>query len=298
MTGEILAIIASLLYAVSSISIKKGIQDTSLFAGLIISLGSGAAVILPMVMSDLWGHDARGALLYSAAGLLGSLVGRGASMAGIDRLGASASVSLEGTLYPFAAVLTAIVYFQADVGRQQIGGTIAIVLGIWLLSQVLEQSAFRGRQSLSSGNRERRSTFLPSLRFPLGAGLSFAAADLLRDRAVDSLARPLVGTFFGMLSGFLACLLLLLLPRTRGTLVFGPRAWWFVLQGAATAAATLCAITALQTVDVSVVSPILAAQPLPVLGLSVIFLRDLERVDVFTIAGALAIIVGAGLIVA
>jgi drug/metabolite transporter (DMT)-like permease len=58
------------------------------------------------------------------------------------------------------------------------------------------------------------------------------------------------------------------------------------------ALAVTCTIQALRTGDVAVVSPIIAAQPLPALVLSALFLRSLERLDFIVVLGALAIVLG------
>lgn len=295
MPGQAWAFLAVACIAISSVSIKRGIQDTSLVAGLVVSLGAGSLATLPSVFGDISHPTLDSVLFFATAGLAGSLAGRGASIAGIDRLGASVAVSMEGTLYPLTAVVGDILFLHAVVNPTRLVGVGAIIVGIWLLSLSHKRSTLD--ETLRINEPRRSVSFTVKALFPVIAGVSFAASDLLRGKAVETWSRPIFGTFLGMFAAFVATTTFLILSsRWRARLRFGGGVRWFALQGFATSAATICAINALNELDVSAVSPILAAQPLPVLLLSLVFLREFEGIDRYAVGGAVAIVLGAGLV--
>lgn len=72
----------------------------------------------------------------------------------------------------------------------------------------------------------------------------------------------------------------------------GPGAWWFVLGGALTATAIVALFRALREADVSLVSPIVAAQPLIILLLSTVVLRGIERLNRRIVLGSVTTVIG------
>lgn len=72
----------------------------------------------------------------------------------------------------------------------------------------------------------------------------------------------------------------------------GPGAWWFVLGGGLTATAIVALFRALREGDVSLVSPIVAAQPLIILLLSTVVLRGIERLNRRIVLGSVTTVIG------
>jgi len=65
-----------------------------------------------------------------------------------------------------------------------------------------------------------------------------------------------------------------------------------VLSGVLAGTALLCLSTALRRGDVTLVSPVLASQPLMVFILSRLLLRDLERLQMATVLAGCSIVAG------
>jgi uncharacterized membrane protein len=134
--------------------------------------------------------------------------------------------------------------------------------------------------------------------FPLIAAVTYAASDLLvRSTLGDDLAEPGFAAMVSTGSGLLAWLLVVsAVPPIRASLRLGRGGWWLVVSGALIGMAILGVYQALSEGEVSLVTPINATQPLIVLLLSSLFLRDLERIRPITVFSATAIVAGAILV--
>jgi uncharacterized membrane protein len=86
------------------------------------------------------------------------------------------------------------------------------------------------------------------------------------------------------------------LPSVRERISTGRGAGWFVVGGALASTAILVQFHALDRGNVSLVSPIVAAQPLFVFFLSAVLLRGIERVSAPVVIGGLATVVGVVLV--
>jgi DME family drug/metabolite transporter len=206
-------------------------------------------------------------------------------------------VPIQGSLYPISATLIAVVVLGQGVGPQEIVGLVVVVAGVWLLSRkqsTVEESS-RARPDGELVPVPRRA--IPPIAFPLLAGFCYGLSDVARARAVDAWAEPVAGALIGTLTGLaLWGTAAVSVPRLRAGLRFGRGVRWFAASGILSGLAVVCTIQALRTGDVAIVSPIIAAQPLPVLVLSALFLRRLERLDPIVVLGGVAVMLGVLLI--
>jgi drug/metabolite transporter (DMT)-like permease len=291
---HLLAVLAAIFYASGSVSVKLGVQDTSVLAGLVASLASATAFFGAILfISPPDPPSLTGVAAFVLAGIFGPMAGRSAAVTGVDRMGASRSVPIQGSLYPISATLIAVVALGQGVEPWEIVGLAVVVAGVWVLSR--EQSAVEGRTRATPDAETVCASprTIPPIVFPLLAGLFYGLSDVARARAVDEWAEPLAGAVIGTFTGLVLWGTVAVgVPRLRGSLRFGRGVRWFAASGIFSALAVTCTIEALRTGDVALVSPIIAAQPLPVLVLSALFLRRLERLDFVVVLGALAIVLG------
>lgn len=294
--AQVLAAMAAIFYAAGSVTVKLGVQDTSVLAGLLASLASGSAVLGGILLiSPPEAPSLAGVAAFILAGVFGPMAGRSAAVTGVDRMGASRAVPIQGTLYPVSASLVAALLLGQSLGLWEIIGLVVVVAGVWMLSR--RQSTVEGRGVPAQAGLPSPQRSIPPIVFPLLAGLFYGLSDVARARAVDSWSEPVAGALIGTLTGLLlwgtaaACV-----PNLRAKLRFGKGMRWFAASGVFAGLAVVSTIQALRTGDVAVVSPIVAAQPLPILILSAMFLRRLERLDFIVVAGGLAIMVGVLLI--
>jgi uncharacterized membrane protein len=83
-----------------------------------------------------------------------------------------------------------------------------------------------------------------------------------------------------------------ILPPVRRRFRIGTDAWWLVVSGVFMGVAILLLFHALAQGDVSLVAPVIGTQPLFVLVLSAMLLRNLERRDRSTIVAATLVVIG------
>jgi uncharacterized membrane protein len=174
-------------------------------------------------------------------------------------------------------------------------GVVAIIAGGWQLSKrPREQEPENGVRVAHT----RRSGFRPGIVFPVIAAVAYATSDILvRFTLGEDLAEPGPAAMISTGSGLAAWLLVVVtVPRMRRGVRFGRGTWWLMLSGVLIGFAILAVYHALRRGEVSIVSPINATQPLIVLLLSALFLRDLERIHLVTVIAASAIVVGAILV--
>lgn len=288
--AETLAGLAALLYAGSSVAVKRAVEDTSIQAGLLISLGVGSvATVALLAGSGSHRLDAPAVVGgFVIAGVLGPAIGRGTSMIGVRLLGPSRSVPIQAALYPLFASIFAVLFLEEVIDWRQGIGLLLVGCGVWLLSLPETNPLAKVRSELSVGRLR-----LPAVLFPLVAGLAFGFADLFRKRAIDLSGDALLGAAIGTFTAL--CFWSLVIGASRQKLnqfEWGRGVLWFALAGLLSAGAILALIAALDGGDVSVVSPIIAAEPLGVIVLSALFLRDIELVTKRVVLGATAVVMG------
>lgn len=278
-----------MMFAGSHVVSKKGTQTTSVIAGLIISLATGTLILGVATLTRLPASlSGKGVAVIPASGILAPALARGAAIAGIDRLGPSTSVPIQGGTYPLLAVLGAIVILHEPVSGLRLAGVVAIVVGVWLLSRPTEEP---------KRDSTRRLFRRPGVMFPIAAGLAKGSADIVRKTGLDLVPHATFGAALGLATAVTVRLVAAaLLPPVRRKISFGSGTPWFVLGGSFAGLAVLLRFHALQNGDVSTVSPIVASQPVIVLLLSAVFLKELERVNLRIALGVAGVVVGTVLV--
>ena len=299
MPPEMFAVMASVSFAGSQILMKIGMRDTSVIAGLLVSLATGSAVSLTAcLLSSRGDFDMSSALLFAVAGFFGTGIGRILTIMAVDRLGPSTSVPLQGSAYPVAAVLYGVLFLDENMHTGQVAGFAMILVGVWLLSRF--EVAPRSSPPLAdpSSRKAGRKRFMrPGAALPLLAGLCYATSDIFQKDAVQTLDDPILGLTIGVLTGSSFWLVAAVVHGPlRRKIDFGKGTKYFALSGFFGTTAILAVIRAFESGNLSVVAPITAAQPLPTLIFSAIFLRGIERITPTIVVGAISVLLGTILI--
>jgi drug/metabolite transporter, DME family len=296
--AEFFAVLSSTLYAATQILIKRGTaKGTSVVAGLLVSLVSGSLAMI-LAYALLADEPLRsGAIVpFVVAGMFGAAFGRILTIISVDRLGPSISVPLQGSVYPLSAVAIGVVFLNEEVTVTQLCGIGILLTGIWLLSRIGPGRTQSHSSSLTSST-QRRSFLRPGVIFPLLAGLCYSGADFFRKSGIEIVPDPIIGTTIGVVSSFVFwTLAAAVLKPLRAEITFGAGIKFFALAGLTSSAAVLSVINALETGDVSTISPIVASQPLPTMILSGLFLRGIDRITRTIVIGALLVVGGIVLI--
>jgi drug/metabolite transporter (DMT)-like permease len=296
-SSEAWALLSAFCFAGSHVVSKRGLQDTSVTGASLIVLAVSWIVILTSVLfdppSDVTG---RAVAVYSGLGLIVPAISRWSVLKSVDALGPSIAIPIQQGLRPLLAVGGAVLLLGESVDLLRGVGIVAIVAGGWQLSR-----RPRDREGSDAGPKDagvRRWALRPGIMFPLIAAIAYAASDLLvRLTLGDELAEPGFAAMVSTGAGLSAWLVAVGLVRPlRADLRFGRRSWWLVLAGVLIGFAILAVYNALRRGEVSLVTPINATQPLLVLLLSSVLLRDLEQIRPVTVISGLAIVVGAILV--
>jgi bacterial/archaeal transporter family protein len=134
--------------------------------------------------------------------------------------------------------------------------------------------------------------FRPGVVFPVAAAVAYATSDLLVKGGLDSAAEPAFGAAVSTGAALFVWLLAHAFPTMRRRFRVGPATRWLALSGVLTGTAILLLFNALKRGDVSVVTPVVASQPLFVFLFSTLILRHLEQLDGATLLGGICVVVG------
>jgi len=197
---------------------------------------------------------------------------------GVHKIGASRSSALQA-ISPLIAAGIAIIVLHEKPEAAVVIGTILIVAGIVLVSWKPEEQ-------------------IPTFRwwhllFPLGAACLTGMNHPIRRYALSLSNEPL---FFAAVMGTVSLIsfvgYLAMSPATE-RMVWSRRALYpFLITGLSETLSILFIVTALSVGSVVVVAPIAATYPVWALLGTVIFLRDIEQVNILTILGTLSVVTG------
>ena len=290
--------LSAFCFAGSHVASKRGLQDTSVIAASLIVLSVSWVVILISVLFDPPAEvTGKAVVVYSGLGLIVPAVSRWSVLRSVDMLGPSVAIPIQQGLRPLLAVGGAIVLLGESLDPLRLVGVLAIVAGGWQLSRKPREGE-RDHTGAAVVTADGRWALRRGILFPFIAAIAYAASDLLVRLTVGGdLAEPGFAAMVSTGAGLAAWLLIVGAVRSvRAGVRFGPRAWWLVLAGVLIGFAILAVYNAFRRGEVSVVTPINAMQPLLVVLLSSLFLRDLEQIRPVTVISGVAIVIGAILV--
>ncbi|MBI3126150.1 MAG: DMT family transporter [Candidatus Tectomicrobia bacterium] len=264
--------------------VRRGERFANATTGVLI----GLLVNLPIMGAAAWYFwdpawwNPWGILCFAIDGVLGPPVGRVLMFLSIQRLGLARTAPLMSTL-PLAASLLGIAFLGERPGLPILAGTLLVAAGC---------AAITSRRG-GGGGWDRRNLWLP-----FAAVGAFALGHLFRKVGLGLIPSPLFGLTMLSLTGALFLYPLgQLLPEAHRPRPGRWRAWpFYALVGLVNTVAVGCHFTALRYGDLSVVAPLTSTGPFFSLLLSGLFLRDLERVTPWLVAGTSLVVLGGGII--
>lgn len=276
-----LALTSAVCLAVATILIRQGLRGSTPVTGFWINLVVGAVGLwLGVLLSGGLGRvSMAGLVLFSLAGLVGTLGGRLLRFISIERVGASISAALIN-LAPFISTGLAIILLGEDVTMPILLGTIVIVGGTALLSVGGQRIGLR-----------------PALLvIPILSATCFGAVAILRKLGLGG-AGPITGTAINVTAALIAFTVFLIVSRQREVMICRGRSLaYFVGAGLVENAGVFLSVVALNLGTVSVVVPLSGTAPVFVLALTLVFLRGIETLSVRIVLGSLLIVLGVYLV--
>ncbi len=280
MSAQLVALSTAIFYASALVSARRGlrystpvtvtcvsviVQVVTLWIAIFITGGIPKVELLPALLIVFVGATQLGVRLFAYTG--------------VQKIGASRSSALQSTS-PLISSGIAIAMLGERASAGVLLGTALVVCGIVLLSW-------------------RHGELTPNYRWwhlllPLAAAFLTGVNHPIRRYALTISIEPL---FFSAIMGssslvFFAIYLALLSPPTE-RLVWDRRALLpFIVTGFCETVSILFIITALSLGPVVIVAPLAATYPMWALLGTVIFLRDVERINFRTMAGILSVVAG------
>lgn len=283
MTAEFFALLAALGWAVEAILVRKGARYASVTLAILMSFILTALVLWTV---NWWSFPL--SLLQSPAifyfilsGLIQPAFVRFLHYTGIVRLGASRAGPVRG-IAPLFAIVIAFFFLGERLGPSVYVGAVLCVAGLWFISH-------RRR-----GEADWRTI---DLLFPLGAALLTAISQNIRKSGLLILPNPFIAAAVTTTTSLVVFFLSLVLTGQIRSIKWDGRC----LPSYGSAAlisivAQVFTFTALSAGQVSVIVPLVNTNPLFIVILSALFLKDVEKVTGLVVTGAILTVGGVALI--
>lgn len=296
MPAEAFALVAAFCFASGSVAVKRATQTGDVMLGFLVGLVVNAVLvgIVALLTVEAWAVPPLPLVLFALAGLAGPGLARLLMMRSVRDVGASVAVPIQTSSNPLLSSAAGILIFDESAGRGRLVALVLTVTGIW--------SCARGGSANRIPLEIRRArgaglTHLGVLLVPLAAGGAYAASDILRKAGLNRYDEPVLGALIGTATALaLWSAAYVVRPAMREPLLLTGSLGWFCLNGVLIGTAQLALLRALSTGDLSIVSPIVASQPVIVIVLSALVLRDIERLRWGSVAGAVLVVLGVALL--
>ena len=280
MRPEIVPFLSAMGWAVDSILVRKGARTSSVLSAAFLSFVVTTILTWSYVLLNYPLSIVRtsACFYFMASGTLQPLLARIFLYIGIDRLGVARAMPLRG-VGPLFSVAIAVVFLAERPTIPVYLGGVLIVAGGWLVLY---------RKGAAKGDWRMLDAIYPLMAaFLAGVSQNFRKAGLL------ILPNPFVAGAVTTGTSLILFVLYLWIKRQLSVVVpsreslpyFGPTAF-------VSAISQLLVFTSLNLGDVSVMLPLLNTTPLFSLLFSIVFLRDLEKVTVPIVLGALSMLGG------
>lgn len=284
------AFVAAAFLGAEGVLAKRGIEAggspivVSLTVATVSTIVFGIGAIAFSEMTVLAGQPLSDVGVFFLAGTIGSGLGVLMIYRGVDRVGASVNTAVVNSRPVIVAILGYVVLSES-LELVTIAGIVVLILGLVLVS-------------LSRGGDVRGWRPI-DLLVPLFTALLFSVGNVLRRYGLTQTDIPLLeGIAVNAVGGLTVLGVYVLLLHREAVFAATARSYaWSVATGCCTATALLAMFFAFERARVAIVDSIIATAPLMALLLTVLFLRDFERVTRGITAGAALVVVGSVLIV-
>jgi drug/metabolite transporter (DMT)-like permease len=285
----LIALVSAFTFAVAEIAIRNALRFSTTISASILTLAVQFLMytVLLLVTGEFTDLNAPGLFWFLVAGFMNPLAFMAFYLIGMQRIGVARSAPIKGSA-PLFAVLFAAGYLGERLEGLQYLGIALVVGGVLVIST--EGRTRAGAGSAPGIFSPKKLDFL----FPLLAGVSGGVASVLFKVAVGKMPSPLLGAWIGTTEGLLLFpLVALLFPPGQRFQVSRPALPWIVLAGISAGIAYYGLVATLGLGQVSIVFTLVQTSPLMVVLMSVLFLRQLERVTLRVILGGLMTVGGA-----
>ena len=260
MTTLLLALLAAFLYSLSQVSTRRALDHNPPLTVVLGTLAMTFTTVTSMMLAlgGNWAWPALpGLVVLVLAGLVAPGTARLLGAVGLRDFGPLVAVPYQFGTRPIIALVAGLVLFNEEVTPWRILALAAIVVGLfWLTSGY--------KSEISDEKRPDQSR----LWIPAMAGVAYAISEILRKAGVSYTDSLTAAWLAGASAFILVTISTILMPGQRARVEI-PREWrWILFSGGAAALAQVVMFTALAGGDITVVSPVMALQPMIVMLLA------------------------------
>lgn len=285
MIDSILAILTALIWAVSVVLIRRGLNTSNFISVSLVITIVGAVIFIPLalLLTPLESINMYGVLLFLLAGFLQPGLVRLLYFRGMEGIGASINAAIYAS-YPIFSSLIAVALLNEKLTFRLWLGIICVVCG----AVIVQKAMYSGNVELKSRVKE--------LIYPILAAVLVGFSYVIKKKGLNICDTPIMGVAIGYVAAF--CLYILILPiiSRSSTLIDKYSFKLFWKPGVGLCIGHLLAFYALKYGNVSTVTPLIQIEPLFIFLLIHYHLKDIEKITSKLIIGAIAIILGAILV--
>ena len=295
MIGELCALSSAFSFSTVNIAIRRGMKKSrdngtflSTFVNMIVFLVLIGVLYVGRYLPALtW----TGFLLFSAAGLLTTFVGRSLHYEAIRVIGPSRAISLRMGA-PIVTVCLAFVFLSERFSVLQYVGATAIILGVWVLSREtmrrgdLRVVETRRSHAMTLPERQEKAVSAKSglwlgILCALGAAISFGTGHFVRKVAVLEVPSPFWGMAIGTTTAWVAMTVHSIVrgdfrELCRDNFNVHDPPWYFIYSGVLNAVGQMFIYLAVFFAAVSTVQVLATSEVLSTLLISRLFLGTEE----------------------
>jgi drug/metabolite transporter (DMT)-like permease len=288
MLGVTLALLSAAASGFSVVIVGRHSTKSNAFNMSLLISAVGLVILWPLafVLTDFQTANLAGIALFALGGLLTPGLVRLFYYNGLKKLGTSVNSSIF-SVYPLYTALLAVLFLSEILTPQNLIGVISIAFGV-----IIVELSF---QTSNNGNKP----LARSIIFPALGGLTLGVSAILRKAALDLFNAPVLGVAVAYTFSFLLYAVMLAASKPkRAELSLGRDLRLFWLAGVGQALSWIFSFYALSLEQVAVITPLLSVEPLFVVLLAYVYLREQEQVSWKLVGGVVLTFLGVILITA
>lgn len=287
MIGIVLALLAALAYSFSVVLIRKSLDESDFLSPALVLAVIGNIIFWPLslLFTNLRTVNLEGVLFFAIAGILAPGIVRLLYFKGMEVVGVSVTASALATFPMYSSIFAVLLLSEVLISENWIG-ILCIVIGVVYMER-----------SVSKPKTGPKKIFKKGLVFPLLGSLTLAFSYIARKHALNIFNEPLLGGAIGYSLSLLLYIVVLISFRTTQNPMFlrkNFRLFW--KAGACSSVGWILGFYALSHERVSIVTPLIQTQPLFVLILTHLYLKELEHISLELIISTLLIVIGVMLV--
>lgn len=274
MRYEYLALIAAFSFGLNAVFVRKAMRYTTPPTATVSVAAVQVIILSALLIFDPPTWNLEAGFYFMTAGFFAAILGRTFNYMSLNKLGVPVSTALTGT-NPLWAMILGVFFLGEEVTLPIILGSVLVVIGVALISGWGKNSNLNIRDVIT----------------PLASAFFYASSSAVRKIGLNILPESVLGALVGALTGLIAYPILMRLLGRSGEFKFTRESMPYLIGGGiATSTAWISMFMATQQGTVSVVSAIIGTNPLFGLVLSVVLLRDTERITPQVLIGCLTIV--------